>query len=250
MFDIKDNMIKFFALIKYSTRKILFKKRIIIAILILLTVIAVMSYAGSQQTDKLTTGSDLLGTLIVWFFMPAICMIYGCSVIRDEIEDKSITHVITAPINRTLAYLSYYISLIVSLFLINLIITSLGFISFFAQQGIDSDAITIYTTFLALVVLGVFIYSAMFLFTSVIFKRPIYFGLFFVFIWEGFIGTIPGNIQKISFNFYLRSIGSKQLEYINIDGAADVTTSFAIILGSILFLIILGSIFFKTKEFP
>jgi len=249
MLDITDNLTKFFALIKYSTRKILFKKRIIIAFLILLTVISVLGYAGSQQTDKLTTGSDLLGLLIVWFFMPAICMIYGCSVIRDEIEDKSITHVITAPINRILAYSSYYVSLIICLSLINLIIFSLGFISFFGQKGIDSEAISIYTTFLGLVILGVFIYSALFLLTSVIFKRPIYFGLFFVFIWEGFIGTIPGNIQKISFNFYLRSIGSKQLEYITINGATNVITSLAIIFGSILILIILGSIFFKTKEF-
>jgi ABC-2 type transport system permease protein len=249
MLDIKNNVTRFFALTKYSTRKILFKKRIIIAFLILLIVIAVMGYAGTQQTDRLTTGSDLLGTLIVWFLMPAICMIYGCSVIHDEIEDKSITHVITAPINRILAYSSYYLSLILCLSFINLVIITLGFISFFGQKGIDSEAIAIYTTFLGLVILGVFIYSALFLMTSVIFKRPIYFGLFFVFIWEGFIGTIPGNVQKISLNFYLRSIGSKQLEYINISGAPNVITSLAIIFGSIIILIILGSIFFNSKEF-
>jgi ABC-2 type transport system permease protein len=249
MFEITDNITKIFALIKYSIRKILFKRRIIIAFLILLTVIAVMGYAGTQQSDRLTTGSDLLGVLVGWFFMPAICMIYGCSVIRDEIEDNSITQIITSPISRTLAYFSYYISLITCLCLITVVIIFLGFISFFAQQGIDGEAINILTTFTGLVILGVFIYSALFLFTSVIFKRPIYFGLFFVFIWEGFIGTLPGSIQKFSFNFYLRSIGSKQLEYIMINEAIDVNTSLIIIFGSIITFIILGSILFKTKEF-
>ena len=250
MFDITNNMTKILALIKYSTRKILFKKRIIIAFLILLTVIAVMGYAGAQDTDSLATGSDLLGVLVVWFFMPAICMIYGCSVIRDEIEDRSITQVITSPTNRIFAYFSYYISLTISLCLINFVITSLGFISFFAQKGIGGEAINIYTTFIGLVILGVFVYSALFLLTSVVFKRPIYFGLFFVFIWEGFIGTIPGSVQKFSINFYLRSIGSEQLEYITINQASDVTTSLIIIICSIIIMIILGGVLFNRKEFP
>jgi len=250
MSEITNNITKILALIKYSTRKILFKKRIIIAFLILLTVIAVMGYAGAQDTDRLTTGSDLLGMLVVWFFMPAISMIYGCSVIRDEIEDKSITQVITSPINKIHAYLSYYISLTICLCLMNIVIITLGFISFFAQKGIDGQAISIYTTFLGLVILGVFVYSSLFLLTSVVFKRPIYFGLFFVFIWEGSIGTIPGSIQKFSINFYLRSIGSEQLEYIIINQATDIPTSLIIILSSIVIMIILGSIIFNRKEFP
>jgi len=249
MFEISDLITKILALIRYSTRKILFKKRIIIAFLILFTVIAVMGYAGAQDTDRLTTGSDLLGVLAVWFFMPVISMIYGCSVIRDEIDDKSITQIITSPINRIFAYFSYYISLAISLCLINFVITSLGFISFFAQKGIDGEAINIYTTFIGLVILGVFVYSALFLLISVVFKRPIYFGLFFVFIWEGFIGTIPGSIQKFSINFYLRSIGSKQLEYITLNQATDVNISLIILFGSIILLLIFGSLLFKTKEF-
>ena len=249
MMELKDNITKIIALMKYSIKKILFKKRIIIAFLILLTVIGIMGYAGAQNTDRLQTGADLLGALIVVFFMPAICMIYGCSVIRDEIEDKSIIQVFTSPFDRVFAYLGYYLSLVICLCLILAVITSLGFISFFAQQGLDEEAMNIYTTFMGLVFLGVFVYSALFLLTSVVFKRPIYFGLFFVFIWEGFIGNIPGKIQKISINYYLKSIGSKQLEYINILDATDVTTSLMVIFATIIVLIILGSILFKTKEF-
>ncbi len=107
----------------------------------------------------------------------------------------------------------------------------------------------IYYTFIGLIFLGVFVYSALFLLTSVVFKRPIYFGLFFVFIWEGFIGSIPGNIQKISISYYLRSIGSKQLEYITVNGATDVNTSLMVIFASIIILTIFGSLIFKTKEF-
>ena len=125
------NLTKMMALTKYLTRKILFKKRIIIAFLILLTVIGIMGYAGAQNTDRLNTGSNLLVMLIVMFFMPAICMIYGCSLIRDEIEDKSIIHVLTSPFDRIFAYFSYYVSLVICLCLILAVITSLGFISFF-----------------------------------------------------------------------------------------------------------------------
>jgi len=227
-----DNMTKILALMKYSVKKLLFKKRIVIAFLILLTVVGIMGYAGSQDTDRLTTGSNLLGVLIVMFFMPAICMIYGCSVIRDEIEDKSIIHVFTSPFDRIFAYLSYYLSLVICLCLILAVITSLGFISFFGQQGIDGEAMSIYITFMGLVILGVFVYSAL-----------------FAFIWEGFIGSIPGSIQKISISFYLKSIGSKQIEYIRVIDATSINVSLVIIFASLLILIIMGSLLFKTKEF-
>ena len=244
-----DNITKILALMKYSIRKILFKKRIVISFLILLTVIGIMGYAGAQNTDRLNTGAGLLEVLILSFFMPAICMIYGCSVIRDEIEDKSIVHVFTSPFDRIFVYFSYYSSLVICLCLILAVITSLGFISFFIQQGLDGEAMSIYVTFIGLVFLGVFVYSALFLLTSVVFKRPIYFGLFFVFIWEWFIGSIPGNIQKISISYYLRSIGSKQVEYFRLSDATNVNVSLMIIFASIIILIIFGSLIFKTKEF-
>jgi len=102
---------------------------------------------------------------------------------------------------------------------------------------------------MGLVILGVFVYSALFLLASVVFKRPIYFGLFFAFIWEGFIGSIPGSIQKISISFYLKSIGSKQIEYIRVIDATSINVSLVIIFASLLILIIMGSLLFKTKEF-
>jgi len=148
-----NNMTKILALMKYSIKKLLFKKRIVIAFLILLTVVGIMGYAGSHQNADFNTGAGLMNVLILSFFMPAICMIYGCSVIRDEIEDKSIIHVFTSPFDRIFAYLSYYLSLVICLCLILAVITSLGFISFFGQQGIDGEAMSIYITFMGYILL-------------------------------------------------------------------------------------------------
>ncbi len=125
------NLTKMMALTKYLTRKILFNKRIIIAFLILLTVIGIMGYAGAQNTDKINTVSNLLVMMIDMLFMPAFFLINVCSLIRDEIEDKSIIHVLTSPFDRIFAYFSYYVSLVICLCLILAVITSLGFISFF-----------------------------------------------------------------------------------------------------------------------
>ena len=247
---IADNITKMIALSKYSTKKIFFKKRIIISILILLLVTVIMGYAGSQNTNTLTTGAGLLESLILTFFMPAVCMIYGCSMITDEIEDKSISHVLTSPMERISAYIAYYISLVICLCVIIIAITTSGFLSFFVQQGFTEEAMTIYYTMLGLVIFGVFVYSSLFLFTSVIFNRPIYFGLFYAFIWEGFIGNIPGRIQKISISHYLRSIGSDQVKYFSVSDAAGVNLSIVTLIIVIIILILFGSIIFKTKEFP
>ncbi len=51
-------------------------------------------------------------------------------------------------------------------------------------------------------------HSVLFLVVSVLFRKPVFSGIFYASIWEGFIGSIPGAIQKSSVKRHLRSIGS------------------------------------------
>lgn len=249
--DLKRVLVGIQALTFHSTKKLLFGKKAIITILVALFVAAVMGYAGSQTHDPLNDGTNLMDTLILFFFMPVMAMIFGSSLIRDEIDDKSITHVATAPLDRAFSYLGYYIPLGIATSVSMVAISTVGMVAFFGQHGMGSDALGIYLDFVALVVIGSFVYSSLFLAISVLFNKPVLFGLFYAFIWEGFIGSLPGAIQNASVKHYLRSVGSSWVKFGDISGwsqASSASSSAAVLLGLTIFFLILGAYLFREKE--
>ncbi len=238
------------ALTLHLLRGLLFSRKAMIALLVTLFVAAVMGYAGSQDVDGLQDGTNLMDVLILFFFMPVMAMIFGSSLIRDEIDNKSITHVATAPLDRAFTYVGYYLPLSLAVSASMMVITAAGFLSFFVQQGVDAASIEVYLEFTGLVVIGSFVYSSLFLATSVLFKKPVFFGLFYAFIWEGFIGSIPGAIQKASIKHYLRSIGSEWVESGDISqfDASAIGGSASVLVVLTIFFLVFGAYLFREKE--
>jgi ABC-2 type transport system permease protein len=209
-----------------------------------------MGYATTQVENRLFDGTNLLDGLILFFFMPVMAMIYGSSLIRDEIEDKSITQVVTSPLNRIVTYSGYYIGLSISVSIIMLIILTSGFLTFFGIMGLN-DSGEIYGSMAVMVIIGSFVYSSLFIMISVLIGHPIYFGLIYAFIWEGFIGSIPGSLQYLTVKHFVRSLGTDWIDYgiIADYNATSPGNSAAILVIFIIVLIVLGAILFKEKEF-
>jgi len=93
--DLQLQLNGIYSITKYTIKKLLFSRRIFITILIMLFVCSILGYATTQDVKRLNDGSNLMDVLILFFFMPIVAMIYGSSLIRDEIEDKSITQIVT-----------------------------------------------------------------------------------------------------------------------------------------------------------
>lgn len=242
-----------FSLIKSSTTKAVLNKKFLMVILVMFFISAVMGYTAAQDGQRLEEGGDLLDIFVISFFLPLMSMIFGSSLIRDEIEDKSITNVLTAPISRTKMFLGYYFSIvIVSVFAVWLILTS-GFLTYFSISGFDTEALNIYLSMGVLVALGTVVYSSLFILVSVLMEKSLYFGLFYVFIWEGFVGSLPGNIKLVSIRHYLRSIGKGMMEYGSIAKYGDASgagASLQVLLILTAALLIVGIVLFRKKEFP
>ncbi len=86
----------------YSVRKLLTNRRwTIVLTLAVLETGAVMGYSASLNSSAaLDQGSDLLSLLVLSFVLPVMAMIFGASMIRNEIDDRSITPVDTFPVDR------------------------------------------------------------------------------------------------------------------------------------------------------
>ncbi len=60
--------------------------------------------------------------------------------------------------------------------------------------------------FLVATVIGSAAYGAVFLFISVLVRKPLAVGLLIGFVWESIVGSIPGDVPKLSVIHYLKSI--------------------------------------------
>ena len=257
--DITKQLTGFWTVIHYTVRKLLLSKRIYISLLIILFIVAIMAYASSLELTeheievgdtKVDVGVDLLDALILFFFMPVMAMIYGSSLVRDEMDDRSITAVVTSPMERVISFIGYYIGLAISVSIIMLVILTAGFLSYFGAIGME-DAGGIYGPFAALMIIGAFAYSSLFIMISVLLNRPLYFGLFYAFIWEGFIGSIPGRIRLLSVKHYIRSLGAHWIDQGSITSyeATSVLDSVWVLLIFSIVVFAIGAFLFREKEF-
>jgi ABC-2 type transport system permease protein len=250
--DMEKRITGFSTIAIYTMRKLLLSKRVYITMLITLFIVSIMAYATTQEISRLDGGSDLMDFLILNFFMPVMAMIYGSSLIRDEMDDKSITQVVTSPMERAVTYTAYYLGLAVSVTVIMLVILTAGFLSFFGGTELDSTAWGIYGSYAGLVVIGSFVYSALFIMVSVLISQPIYFGLFYAFIWETFIGNIPGRMQLLTVKHYVRSIGSEWLDHGGISTYPNATSlgdSAIVLVAFTIAVFVMGAWLFREKEF-
>lgn len=248
----KDHVTGLWTILMYTFRKLLFSRRIFITLLIALFVGGVMAYATTQKMDRLAGGTNMLDNLVLSFFMPVMAMIYGSSLVRDEIDDRSITQVVTSPMDRMATYAGYYLGLAASVCAAILLVLTTGFLVFFGALGFGAGSGHVYGSMVALVVIGSFAYSALFILVSVLISRPVYFGLLYAFIWEGYIGSIPGNIRLLAVKHYVRSLGAHWIDVgaiskYHASTPGDAATVLAVLSVGLL---VVGALVFRQKEFP
>jgi ABC-type transport system involved in multi-copper enzyme maturation permease subunit len=235
----------------FSAKKLIVHRRWVIALLIAILVGAVMGYFATEVEEGITAASDLLNILVLFFFMPILALIYGASMIRNEIDDRSITQVLTSPMDRRLSYLGYYFALALVLALLLIMVTTIGWACFFAVKGFDAAALELLLGYLLTVCIGALVYSALFLVFGVVLRHPIYLGLFYVFVWEDFVGSIPGAAENYTIRHHLLVVASTWIDYgdvATVSGSAGISAM--VLFGITVALLAIGSWVFWNKEVP
>ncbi|MFW6083332.1 MAG: hypothetical protein ACOC7O_01685 [Thermoplasmatota archaeon] len=238
------------ALTVYSTKKIILDKKIILSIVSLIFFTLVMGYAAYEGEYDINTMTFLMMNILLLFMMPIITMVYGSTLIRDEIDDKSITMILTSSLKRIWVYLGYYLSLIITMSFIMIIMISTGFLSFVGFTKVTSDAMSVYYGMVGLAIIGSVVYSSLFLFFSILIDKPIYLGLFYAFVWEVFVGSLPGKIKRVSINYYLKNIGSKWIDLGAFKNFGSVSVTYSLVLLTIVtfILLLVGIVLFREFE--
>jgi ABC-2 type transport system permease protein len=239
------------AIMRSFTKKLLLNRRWIIVLLIAMFLASVMGYAATLSDEGAYEGSDLISSLMLAFLLPIMALIYGASMLRNDMDDKSITTVITSPLDRRVSYLGYYLSLVIALTVMLLVVLFVGWLAFFLVDGMNGEAFGLLLSYSALLVVGAIVYSSLFLAMGVLLRQPIYLGLIYAFVWEGFIGSFRGAISDYTIIRQIKVIGAEIVSSGPItDADGNMVISVAVLAIVTVVLLLIGAFAFRDKEMP
>jgi len=160
---------------------------------------------GAQLSGPIVFGL-MIWAFFVRFSIPVLAIFYGTALMADEVEDKTITYLFTRPLSRGavlvgkyLAYLVATISVVLpAVVLVWLLIAPIGasLAESFVNLGKD----------LVMLALGLASYGALFAFSGARLKRPLLFGLLYVFGFENFVLALPGYFKQLTVAYYLQGL--------------------------------------------
>lgn len=160
--------------------------------------VALLSRLTESGEDPQTwTAESLYGGLIVTAVLPITALMFGTSVIGDEIEDGTAVYLLTKPVPRW--------QILVPKLLAPWLLTAVLLVASTVIAGliaIDTGSRDVVVGAAVAVVLGALVYTTMFVALSVLTTHALMFGLVYVFIWEGAVAGLFEGVRYLSVRHY------------------------------------------------
>ncbi|MHA1742932.1 MAG: ABC transporter permease [Candidatus Heimdallarchaeota archaeon] len=148
--------------------------------------------------------SDIMFRGYFGIIIPLFTMYIASTMFNDEKNNRSITYLTSRPIHRfelvIIKYLGYLT--VVPLFII--VATLLNYLSFGVLAGLMYFNMALRFMFVAFI--ATVVYGAVFMLIGLLFKNPLWFGLFFVFIWEFVFASFSPTLRSLTISYYIKSL--------------------------------------------
>jgi ABC-type transport system involved in multi-copper enzyme maturation permease subunit len=156
------------------------------------------------------TADDLYGVIVtvyLRFLVPLAALFYATALIADEVEGKTLTYLLTRPIQRAAILTGKFAACLATTLALALPSLVLTFFLLVTARGWGAVAAAVPDLFrdLGVVALALLAYGALFALLGVLLKRPMIPGLLFVFVWE-LVANLPGYLPRFTLTAYLRSL--------------------------------------------
>lgn len=230
------------------------RRAIVTALLAMVPVIVVLSMAAARvQSFGIVLFQILMVPLFLQVVLIFVTIVQAGSLIREEIDDDTLPYLLTRPISKPAVVLYKYLGYVVAMFvlLVPPLVVAYGVTEAYTGSSFGAD-LDVLGAFLAVTVLGGLAYGAIFTLLSVGTRRPLFAGLMFGFVWEGIVGSIPGDVPKLSVIYYLRSILQGQIATGPLHDFGSKTSAgvaAAVIVGFTIAALIVAMLVFQQAEF-
>lgn len=238
-----------------TVRYLLTTRRAIATVLLALVplIISLSLAVGRVARFDILLFQDIMIPLFLQVVLIFVTLVNATALIREEIDDNTLPFLLTRPISKpaliAYKYIGYLIAVLVVL--VPPIIASYGVTEASSGVAFGTD-LDVLGGFLAATILGSAAYGALFLFISVLVRRPLAVGLLIGFVWESVVDSIPGDVPKLSVIHYLKTILKDVVALGPLGGyPTDVSAGVAagVLVAVSIALIILAGLVFQQMEF-
>ncbi len=155
-----------------------------------------------KATDRLAENLWLaLDFEILWFLVPiAVLLLVGPAFSR-EVRNRTLVYHLVRPVSRSAIFASRFISgWLPAALIVWLLLASTSFLAPVALP------VAFYLQLIAVALVAAFALGAIYYALSVVFQHGLIAGLLYTFLVEVLLASLPGNIQRMSVRFHIRSL--------------------------------------------
>jgi len=190
-------------------------RTLVLGLLHLVPLLLAGAWWVSRQFDLLrvfSDGREVFGFMVMTLYRPTLLLLstlfYGSAVVREEVENKTLTYLLLRPIPKWAIFLGRYLAaiLIVLLLLAASLVLSYSVCALEGGFGTFVRNLDLLARDLGALALGAFAYTAVFALLSAAFKHPMLIGLAFAFGWENLVGHLPLLVGKLTLSHHLRAL--------------------------------------------
>ncbi len=247
-------------LLRFALRDLLRPKKLLAAavLIALPTFLAVQilwhNQDGATPTDVYNV---MAGGLVFGVVLVLLAVVFGTSVVSQELEQKTIVYLLTRPVPRWRILLTKFAAALVA------VVVTVGLADVtlaLATHGPRELGATRLVRDLQVLTVGAVAYGALFLLLGVMLNRPLMWGLLFAFGWESWVPTLPGRFGRVSVMTYLRVLAPHpppELEDVDITEVFKLlnpkeipeATAWWTLLGIIAVALVLAMLIFSRSEY-
>lgn len=140
--------------------------------------------------------ADAVGQLTLVFLVPLMSLAFGGGVLREEVEDQTLTYGFTRPVDRAGIYLARLAAAVGPVAIATVPAAVLAATD--AGHGLRLVGATL---------LGTAAHGALFGLWGLLVRRPTWIGLAYVLVWEQSLQAVPGWLSTMTLRSHLRNLG-------------------------------------------
>jgi len=241
------------------------RKRLVflgLALLLPLLLTVVWRIYGMDHLDATRFFANLGGMIYLKALVYLVSLFYGVPAVHDEIEGHTLVYLFTRPLSKMAIFVGRLLAVqtVAGLLLAASLAVCFLLMIVGNTAAIDLEFIEVYTNYFLVVLLAVFCYTAVFALMGTAFKKPLVWGVLYIFAWETSVSVIPARLQMWTLEWHLRNLILHQqdvtaslnrfvLQFLSVDYAMPWWGSLAILLAALSIFTLAGGWVFSRKEY-
>ncbi|SDH51932.1 ABC-2 type transport system permease protein [Sinosporangium album] len=179
----------------------------------------------------------LMQNFAIGMMLPLLGLIAGTGVIAPEIDDGTITHLLSKPISRPVIVRTKFA---VAVSLLALFAAVPTFVAAWLMVGFEAD---IAVGFAVGALAGGIAYAALFLALGVVTRHAVTIGITYALVWEGLVGNFVPGARRFSIQQWAQSV----TDWLSTSERIDVETTLAFSLPALAIVTVVGVVWAGTR---